>query len=313
MTFRDYYAVLGVDRSASAETIRKAFRKLARKYHPDVSKEPDADARMKALNEAYAVLSDAEKRAEYDALGPGGAHAGGFTPPPGWGRHGAPGSADADMGEFSEIFEHIFGRRTGRPGRHATPEFDGRGEDHRVRVDLSIEDSFHGATRQITLRSPSIDAMGHVTVRDRTLEVRIPKGVREGQIIRLAGQGHPGIGHGTAGDLLLDVHFLPHPALRVEGQDLRQRLAVAPWEAALGAEVPVTLPNGTIRVRVPEGSQGGRQLRVRGRGLPSTPPGDLLLDLEVVLPPASDPKARALYQRMASELDFDPRRGVRHD
>ncbi|MCB1887412.1 MAG: DnaJ domain-containing protein [Rhodocyclaceae bacterium] len=309
MTFRDYYAVLGVERGASAEAIRAAYRKLARKYHPDVSKEPDADVRMKALNEAYAVLSDPEKRAEYDAFGTDRSPSGGFSHAPG--RGPASGQDGAGVGAFSEIFEHIFGRESQGPRRRAAPQFDGRGEDHRVRVELDLDDSFHGTTRQITLRSPSIDARGHVSMRERTLEVKIPRGVREGQVIRLAGQGHPGFGEGPAGDLQLEVHFRPHPTLQAEGRHLRMRLPVAPWEAALGAEVPVSLPDGALRVRIPEGSQGGRQLRIRGRGLPASPPGDLLLDLVVVLPPASDPKARVLYRRMAEELDFDPRSGVR--
>jgi len=306
--FRDYYQVLGVDRSASADTIRKAFRRLARKYHPDVSKEADADHRMKEINEAWAVLGDAEKRAEYDRLGQGWSAGRDFTPPPEWaGSFHAAGGAQApgDMGDFSEFFEHFFGRGAQRRG--ARPEFDGRGEDHRARVELDIEDSFHGTTRQLTLQTPSIDARGQVAMTTRSLEVRIPVGVREGQVIRLAGQGHPGFGRGPAGDLLLEVHFRPHPALRVEGRDLRMRLPVAPWEAALGAEIRIELPSGPIRVRIPADTGGGRQLRVRGRGIPASPPGDLLIDVAIALPPASDPKARALYERMARELDFDPR------
>ncbi|MCB1916386.1 MAG: DnaJ domain-containing protein [Rhodocyclaceae bacterium] len=316
MEFRDYYQTLGVERNATADEIRKAFRKLARKYHPDVSKAPDADERMKEVNEAYAVLGDAEKRAAYDQVGQGFAPGQEFSPPPGWddgfewsGRQ----FHARDAGEFSDFFAELFGRMgrdgPGRPGRH---EFHGRGEDHIARVHLDLEDAYRGANRQITLRSPRIDAEGRVQFDTRTLDVRIPKGVREGQIIRLAGQGHPGFGDGQAGDLLLEVHFRPHPRFRAEGRDVQMTLPVAPWEAALGAVIEVDMPNGKLRVRIPAGAQSGRQLRVRGHGLPGAQPGDLLLELRVVLPSADDPRARALYERMAEELDFDPRGSAGH-
>jgi len=316
LEYKDYYQTLGVARSATADEIRKAFRKLARKYHPDVSKEPDADLRMKEVNEAYAVLGDAEKRAAYDQLGEAYAPGQDFSPPPGWddgfewSEHQFRGG---NAGDFSDFFAELFGRMGGagprQAGRH---EFDGRGEDHLARVQLDLEDAFHGATRQITLRSPSIDSQGRVHISNRTLEVRIPKGVREGQIIRLAGQGHPGFGKGKPGDLMLEVHFRPHPRFRPDGRDLHMTLPLAPWEAALGAVVEVDLPGGKTRVRIPAGAQSGRQLRVRGHGIPGRTPGDLLLDLQVVLPPATDPKARTLYERMAQELDFDPRGGKGH-
>ena len=317
MEFRDYYQTLGVERNATADEIRKAFRKLARKFHPDVSKAPDADERMKEVNEAYAVLGDAEKRAAYDQLGQGYASGQDFAPPPGWddgfewsGRQ----FHARDAGEFSDFFAELFGRMGhGGPGRPERHQFDGRGEDHVARVQLDLEDAYRGANRQISLRSPRIDAEGRVHLDTRTLDVRIPKGVREGQIIRLAGQGHPGYGSGGAGDLLLEVHFRPHPRFRADGRDVQMSLPVAPWEAALGAVVDVDAPDGRLRVRIPAGAQSGRQLRVRGHGLPAATPGDLLLDLKVVLPPADDDKARAFYQRMAEEFDFDPRRSVDHD
>lgn len=182
------------------------------------------------------------------------------------------------------------------------------GEDHHAKVLLDLDDAFNGATRQITLRLPKQDADGRVHLDDRTLNVKIPKGVREGQVIRLANQGGPGIGGGRAGDLLLEVRFRPHPRFRVAGRDLHVTLPLAPWEAAIGAVIPVDLPLGRIKVRVPEGAQSGGQLRVRGKGIPCEPPGDLLLDLQIVLPPADTPKARAFYERMARELAFDPRR-----
>lgn len=315
MEFRDYYQTLGVARDASADEIRKAFRKLARKYHPDVSKATDAEARMKEINEAYAVLGDTEKRAAYDQLGRGYAPGQDFSPPPGWdegfewsGRGFGPGGAE----DFSDFFAELFGRMGRADGRHGAHGFQGRGEDHIAHVVLDLEDAFHGVTRQLTLRAPQVGRDGRVTLATRTLQVKIPKGVREGQIIRLAGQGHPGLGGGSAGDLLLEVHFRPHPQYRPDGRDLHMSLPVTPWEAALGGVVAVDLPGGTLRLRIPEGAESGRQLRVRGRGIPGDPPGDLLLDLKVALPPASDPKARALYQRMAQEIDFDPRRSLSH-
>jgi curved DNA-binding protein len=312
MEFKDYYATLGVARDAPVDEIKKAFRKLARKYHPDVSKEADAEARMKEINEAYTVLSDLEKRAAYDQLGRGFRPGEEFRPPPDWdagfeftGR----GFSPSEEAQFSDFFSELFGRSAaGRGGFHTGGgQFRARGEDHHAKVLLDIEDAFTGATRQIALRVPKLDARGHVVLETRTLNVRIPKGVHEGQIIRLAGQGAPGLGSGPAGDLLLEVHFHPHDRLRVDGRDLRLTLPVAPWEAALGAVVPVDLPGGQIKVRIPADAQSGRQLRVRGRGIPATPPGDLLLEIRVVLPPADSPAARQLYETMARELAFDPR------
>ena len=311
MEFKDYYQTLGVTRAATAEDIKKAFRKLARKYHPDVSKEPDAETHMKAVNEAYAVLSDPEKRAAYDQLGQGYQPGQDFRPPPDWDtgfEFSGPGSSSAQATDFSDFFAELFAHRG--DARHAgvrSGGFHARGEDHHAKILLELEDAFHGATRQISLRVPRLDAQGRVLLETRTLNVQIPKGVREGQMIRLAGQGTPGLGEGHPGDLFLEIHFKPHPRLRVDGRDLHLTLPVTPWEAALGAVVAVDLPDNTLKVRIPEGAQSGRQLRVRGKGIPADPPGDLLLHIEVVLPPADTPKARELYETMARELAFDPR------
>lgn len=313
MQFKDYYASLGVKRDATAEEIKKAFRKLARKYHPDVSKEPDAEVRMKEINEANAVLSDPEKRAAYDQLGSNYQGGQDFRPPPDWDAgfefsdHGRGGRGGA---EFSDFFEQLFGRMGGMRGGFGDGQAGGfqmRGEDHHAKVILDVEDSFTGATKQITLRAAQIDAQGRPMVVPRTLNVKIPKGVNAGQTIRLAGQGGAGHGGAPAGDLLLEVQFNSHARLRCEGRDLHMTLRVAPWEAALGSALTVDLPDGSIKVRVPAGAQSGQQLRVRGKGIPSTPPGDLLLDIQVVLPPADAPKARELYETMARELNFNPR------
>jgi curved DNA-binding protein len=291
--FKDYYATLGVPREAAADEIRKAFRKLARKYHPDVSKEADAEARMKEVNEAYAVLSDPEKRAAYDQLGRGYRPGEEFRPPPDWDAGFEFSHHDMPGGDFSDFFAELFGRMGARA----------HGRDHFAKVLLDVEDAFLGAERQIQLRVPQVDARGRAALETRTLSVRIPRGVRAGQLIRLAGQG-------AGGDLLLEVHFKPHPRYRVEGRDLHADLPVAPWEAALGAVVRVEVPGGALNVRIPAGAQGGRVLRVRGKGIPAQPPGDLLLAIRVVLPGADDPKARALYEQMARDLAFDPRAGT---
>lgn len=316
MEFKDYYKTLDVPRDATVQDIKKAFRKLARKYHPDVSKEPDAEARMQEINEAHAVLSDPEKRAAYDQLGRGHQPGEEFRPPPDWDagfEFSGRGFSPSEEAAFSDFFSELFGQMGGGRARYHTAgsEFRARGEDHHAKVLLDIEDAFEGATRQISLRAPRLDAQGRVVVDTRTLNVRVPKGVHEGQVIRLAGQGSPGIGGGPAGDLLLEVHFRPHPRYRPDGRNLHLTLPVAPWEAALGAVVPVPLPGGTLKVRIPEGAQSGRQLRVRGRGIPGTPTGDLLLEIQVVLPSAKNPKAREIYETMARELAFDPRRDER--
>ena len=302
MEFKDYYQALGVPRDAPVEEIKKAYRKLARKYHPDVSKEKDAEARMKEINEAYAVLSDPEKRAAYDQVGKGYQPGQDFRPPPDWDsgfEFSGRGFSGAEAADFSDFFSELFGRM----GRGAS---QARGGDHHARIALDIEDAFTGAARQISLRVPKIDSNGRVTLDTRTLNVKIPKGIREGQIIRLAGQGDPGLA-GKSGDLLLEVQFREHPRYRVDGRDLLVTLPVAPWEAALGAVVPVDLPAETLKVRIPAGAQSGKQLRVRGRGIPGDPAGDLLLEIKIVVPDASTPKARELYETMARELAFDPR------
>jgi curved DNA-binding protein len=298
MEFKDYYQTLGVGRDAPTDEIRKAFRRLARKYHPDVSKEAGAEERMKEINEAYAVLSDPEKRAAYDQLGRGHRPGEEFHPPPGWDAGFEFSHHDFQGAEFSDFFAELFGRMGAQ----------GHGGDHYAKVMLDVEDAFLGATRQIALRVPKVDAQGRVALETRTLDVKIPAGVREGQLIRLAGQGAPGAGR--PGDLLLEVHFKAHPRYRVEGRDVHVDLPVAPWEAALGAVLKVELPGGALNVRIPAGAQGGRVLRVRGKGLPGTPAGDLMLRLRVVLPPADDARARELYEAMARDLAFDPRAGA---
>lgn len=300
MQFKDYYEVLGVGRDADDEAIKRAYRKLARKYHPDVSKEADAEARFKELGEAYEVLRDAEKRAAYDRLG--ARYRGGqdFQPPPDWGSgfefSGAPGGG----ADFSDFFESLFGRRA-----HAAAAAPST--DHHARIAIDLEDAFNGAQRQVTLQSPQAGADGRVRMVERSLSLRIPRGVREGQRLRLSGQGAPGH-DGRRGDLYLEIQFKPHPWYRVvDGRDLQLSLPVAPWEAALGATVVAPTPGGRVELAIPPGAQSGRRLRLKGRGLPGDPPGDLYVELKVVLPPADSDAARALYRRMADEMRFQPR------
>ncbi|SBR51592.1 DnaJ C-terminal domain-containing protein [Halomonas sp. HL-93] len=310
MEFKDYYQVLGVVKTATAEEIKKAYRKLARKFHPDVSKEPDAELRMQEINEAKSVLSDPEKRLAYDQLAQQYHSGQNFQPPPDWDagfEYSGRGFEEADLGEFSDFFASLFGQ--GAQQRGGRRGYQMRGDDRHAKVIIDLEDAYLGATRSIMLHGPQIDAQGHVSSKEHTLNVRIPKGVKAGQHIRLSGQGGPGIGGGPAGDLFLEIHFTPNPRYRIEGRDIHQTVPVTPWEAALGAHIETPTPSGVVKVKVkvPAGSQTGRRLRLKGRGIPGPEPGDLYVGLEVVLPPADTDKARALYETMARELAFNPR------
>jgi len=320
MRYKDYYEILGVSRDATQDEIKRAYRKLARQYHPDVSKEADAEERFKEVGEAYEVLKDPEKRAAYDQLGSQWRAGQEFRPPPDWDagfefRGG--GFTDADASHFSDFFETLFGAHGpfahaaggGRRGdRHG---FQARGEDHHAKILISLEDSYEGRTRSVQLQMPELDPQGHVVLRRRTLNVTVPKGIIAGQQIRLTGQGGPGIGGGPAGDLYLEVEFEPHRLFSVEGRDVYLNLPVTPWEAALGAKVPVDTLGGKVDLKVPAGAQSGQKLRLRGRGLPGKTPGDQYVVLKIVTPPATTGAAREFYRRMQKEFSgFDPGRGV---
>ena len=304
MEYKDYYQALGVDKGASADEIKKAYRKLVRKYHPDVSKHKDADSKTKEINEAYDVLGDAEKKAAYDELGSGRRAGPEFQPPPEWASAFGGGGGAGDSDFFSDLFAHV-GRRS-RAGGHGGG-YQMRGEDIHAAIAVDLVDVYHGATRTVTMRVPQHDGSGRVVTTDKSIEVKIPKGVLPGQQLRLAGQGHPGIGGGAAGDLFLEIQLKPDQRYRVEGSHVYETVPVAPWEAALGASIAVPTPSGEVEVTVPAGSQTGRKLRLKARGIPAKPHGDLYLVLEVVLPPADNDKARALYETMARELAFNPR------
>ena len=309
MQFKDYYKIMGVARDATQDEIKRSYRKLARKYHPDVSKEPNAEARFKELGEAYEVLKDAEKRAAYDQLGANYKGGQEFRPPPDWNtgfEFSGGGYTGGDAQDYSDFFSSLFGKefRSGGAGR-ASPH--AKGEDHHAKVLIDLEDAYLGAARVITLRVPAMDAQGHVITKERVLNVTIPKGIREGQHIRLVGQGSAVVGEGKAGDLYLQIEFRPHPFYRVDGRDLYLDLPVAPWEAALGATVKVPTLGGIVELKIPEGSVSGRKLRLKGRGLPGDPPGDCYVILAIALPPADTEAAKDVYRKMAQELSFNPR------
>ena len=316
MEFKDYYATLGVKRAATQDEIKRAYRKLARKYHPDVSKETNAEGRFKDLAEAYEALGDTEKRAAYDDVTDRHKRGQEFSPPPGWdsgfefsgrGEGDRGGAGDAQDFSRSDFFESLFGRQAAgargpRNAGHAA------GGDHHAKVQIDLQDAYRGGQRTISLRVPHMDSQGHVTMQDRQLELNIPKGIRAGQHLRLAGQGAPGRGEGQAGDLYLEIEFAPSPNFRVDGRDVYLDLAVAPWEAALGAKVTLATPDGSIELSVPAGSSPGRKLRLKGKGLPSVPPGDLYAVLSIALPPADTASTQEAYRAMAKTFsDFNPR------
>lgn len=324
MEFKDYYKILGVERDASLDDIKRAYRKLARQHHPDISKEPGAEERFKEISEAYEALRDPEKRAAYDEVGRGYRAGQDFRPPPGWDAGFERGGGfPEDEAAASDFFETLFGhaRRRGHPGggfgggdfSGGDPFRDGfqaRGQDHHAKALIDLEDAYRGATRTVSLRAPELTEDGHVRLRERSLKVKIPKGVRQGQHLRLAGQGGSGLGDGPAGDLYIEIAFNPHRLYRVEGKDVLVELPVAPWEAALGARVRVPTPDGPVNLQVPADSAGGARLRLKGRGIPGEPPGDLYAVLRIVLPPADSEAAKAAYREMAEKLAFDPRAGM---
>lgn len=302
---------MALERSASQDEVKRAYRKLARKFHPDVSTEPDAEKRFKDLSEAYAVLKDPEKRAAYDELGANWKAGTEFRPPPDWGsgfEYRGSGFDGSDNAAFSEFFESLFGQRQGFTyGANGNKNFRAHGEDHHAKVQIDLEDAYHGAARSISLRTPELDQSGHVVTRDRTLNVRIPKGVRQGQRIRLAGQGAPGHGGERSGDLFLEIQFRPHQVYSVIDRDVHLILPVTPWEAALGATVKVPTPTGPVDMKIPPGSGSGKKLRLRNRGIPGQPAGDFYVTIEVTLPPAKSEIAKQLYETMQRELSYDPR------
>jgi curved DNA-binding protein len=313
MDYKDYYKLMGVERDAKADDIKRAYRRLARKYHPDVSKEANAEAKFKEVQEAYEVLKDPEKRAAYDQLGSQWRQGQQFTPPPDWGRDFEFTTSSYGGREepgFSDFFSSLFGARSpfrGQRGGGYGGGFASSGEDHAAKIQIALEDAFRGGSHTVELNAPQIDEQGHVTVKPRTLKVTIPAGVIEGQKIRLSGQGSPGTGGGPAGDLYLEIGFKPHPLFQADGRDITLTLPVAPWEAALGATIKTPTLAGPVDLRIPPNAKAGQKLRLKGRGLPAATPGDQYVVIKIVTPPADTPAARAFYETMQKELPFDPR------
>ncbi len=316
MEYKDYYKIMAVKRDASQDEIKRAYRKLARKYHPDVSSEKDAEARFKELGEAYEVLKDPEKRAAYDQLGANWKAGQDFRPPPNWdaGFEFTNGDDSGDSAAFSDFFDSLFGHGFGsaRQARaHSRSSYQARGQNHHAKVLIDIKDAYHGVKQTITLQSPELDDSGHVRLKQHSLNVKIPRGVKQGQKIRLAGQGGAGVGNGPAGDLYLEIEFKQHPLFRVQDYDLYLDLPVTPWEAALGAKVKVPTPEGTVELRIPANTQSDSTLRLKGRGIPGSPPGDIYVRPKITLPPAKDEASKALYREMEKTMAFDPRSKMR--
>jgi curved DNA-binding protein len=327
---RDYYEILGVPRDASQQDIQRSYRQLARRNHPDVNKEPGAEERFKEITEAYHVLSDPNKRKRYDQFGDqwrqvpedfetagagyrqragAGARGGG----PWGGRVDARDYGDTGGIDIEDLFGGIFGGRGGGGfggfggfggGRGGFGRGPVPGADSEVEFPLTVEEAYHGGHHRVTLQTPEGD--------QRTLDVTIPPGVVDGQRIRLAGQGSPGTEGGPPGDLYLNIRIAPHPRYRLDGRDIIATLPVAPWEAALGARVPVETPDGTVQVNVPAGSSCGRRLRLRGRGLPNPrgEPGDFYAEVRIMVPKTLSPEERELFEQLAEASTFNPREGT---
>ena len=312
MKYKDYYQILGVPRSASPDDVKKAYRKLARKYHPDVSKEPGAEEKFKEVQEAYETLKDPEKRAAYDQLGqhrPGEE----FRPPPGWERQFGDLHVD-DLFDLADLFEHLgggpFGRGRARTGRREGGGFAMPGQDLEATAHLGLEDIDRGTEVALDVSVPEMTPEGVLRRVPQTLRVRVPKGVTDGQRLRVRGRGGPGAGGGPPGDLYLNIALEPHPLFKPSGHDLYLELPITPWEAALGGEAEVPTLAGRVKVTVPPGSRAGQKLRLAGKGLP-TPKGghgDVYCVLQIVSPPVLSERERELYRELARASSFNPRR-----
>ena len=313
MDYKDYYKIIGVNRDAKSDEIKRAYRKLARKYHPDVSKEKDAEAKFKEVGEAYEVLKDPEKRAAYDQLGSSWQAGQDFHPPPNWdaGFEFNSGYGNGSDGSSSDFFDSLFGQSSGaRSSYQHYSNSRSRGQDHHAKILIDISDSYNGVIRDIVLKTPEIDEYGKLVNKQRTLNVKIPKGVKQGQKIRLAAQGSKGMGGGPSGDLYLEVEFNTHPVFSVEDRDVYIKLPVAPWEAALGATVTLPTPVSKLDLKIPPGSSGGNKLRLKGQGIPGELPGDIIVILEVSIPAAKSEAEKEIYRNMEKTFKFYPRKAM---
>ena len=311
MEYKDYYKILGVKRDASQDDIKRAYRRLARKYHPDISKEAEAETKFKDVGEAYEVLKDPEKRAAYDKFGSNWQEGQDFKPPPNWDagfEFSGGGFTDAGQAGFSDFFEELFGHTKFSGARQQRSAFRMKGENQHAKIVIRLEDAYHGSTQTVTLSRAMVDETGRVRTQPHTLNITIPKGITEGQHIRLEGQGSPGMGGGPNGDLFLEIAFAEHPVFQAEGRDIYTTLPITPWEAALGAKVPVPTLGGPVDLKIPPGSQGGRKLRLKSRGLSTAAkPGDQYVTLRIVVPEARTDQQKKLYKEMARLMPMNPR------
>jgi curved DNA-binding protein len=305
MKYKDYYSILGIERGASADDIKKAYRKLARKFHPDVSKDPQGEEKFKEVAEAYETLKDPEKRTAYDQLG---SHQPGenFRPPPDWGRQFGDTQFSFDEVDLADLFAGLSGRHRAGPGG---AQIRIPGEDYEVVAHISLEDAYRGTEIELNLAVPEHDEKGSLRRVPRTFKVRIPKGAADGQRLRLAGRGGKGLNGGRDGDLYINIALHPHPLFRVSGHDLYLDLPLAPWEAVLGATVEVSTLGGTVRLKVPPNTHGGQQLRLAGRGMPKPGgnEGDLFAIAQIVVPTAASERERELFRQLAQASTFNPR------
>ncbi|ASQ45215.1 DnaJ C-terminal domain-containing protein [Legionella clemsonensis] len=308
MEYKDYYQIMGLDRNASSEDIKRAYRKLARKYHPDVSKEANAEAKFKELGEAYEVLKDPEKRAKYDRYGQ-------YWKEQGQQGYGAQGEKqhyyhhfdEAERSGFEDFLNSIF-----RDRFHQQASFYDQGQDIHAKLNITLEESFHGAEKNLQLQTPVADQHGHVSYETRSVRIKIPKGIVNKQQIRLKGQGGRGPGK-QAGDLYIEIEFTHHPFFHLHKKDIHLNLPITPWEAALGATVEVPTLGGPVHLKIPKLSQTGKKMRLKGRGLPGNPPGDQYIILQIRIPQVENEQANRLYEQLASTIPFNPREhlGVR--
>jgi curved DNA-binding protein len=303
MKYKDYYASLGLERGATDDAIKKAYRRLARKYHPDVSKEPEAEAKFKEIAEAYQTLKDSEKRAAYDQLGkhPSGEE---FHPPPDWQQQYSDAASAADDLDLSDLFAQLRGRAS-----RSSPRGAMHGRDYEVTVPITVEEAYHGTQIDLDLNIPEYDERGQLRRVPHAFKARVPKGATDGQRLRVPGKGGKGINGGRDGDLYLNISLRPHALYRASGHDLYLDLPLTPWEAVLGTTVEVPTPGGVVRLKVPPGTQAGRQLRLPKRGLPKPKEGqgDLYAIVQIAMPSVVTDAERALYQQLATASAFDPR------
>ena len=310
MEYKDYYDILGVSRQATQEEIKRSYRKLARKYHPDVCKETDAENKFQELGEAYEVLQDPEKRAAYDKFGSNWKNGQDFEPPPDWNNgfefRGSGYTGQNQQSGHSDFFENLFGHSKYNNAGQST--FQQKGEDQHARIVINLKDAYNGSKQTLTLTKPTIDEQGRVTSTPQTLHVTIPKGIIQGQKIRLEGQGLPGMGGAPNGDLFLEISFVDDPVFHAEKRDVYLTLPVAPWEAALGATVTVPTLGGNVQLVIPPGSQNGGKLRLKGKGLSTAgASGDMYVVLRIVLPVPKTEEQKKLYKEMASLMPLNPR------